>query len=81
MDDDTGTALITDRLDQFEKRADAAEARMGRIESLLTDIRVDLARKPTVAGLWGMVATTIGVAIAMVGVFVAVLAYLQAFRQ
>jgi hypothetical protein len=57
MDDDTGTALLTCRLDQFEKRADAADARMGRIEALLTEIRVDLARKPTVAGLWGMVAT------------------------
>jgi hypothetical protein len=80
MTDDAEITLITYRLDQFEKRADAADARMGRVEALLTEIRVDLARKPTVAGLWGMVATTIGVAIAMVGAFVAVLAYLQALH-
>jgi hypothetical protein len=81
MTDDADMTLTTYRLDQFEKRADAADARMARIETRLTDIRVDLARKPTVAGLWGMVAMTIGVAIAMVGVFVAVLACLQAFRH
>lgn len=80
MTDDPAMSLINYRLDQYEKHADAADARMVRVESLLTDIRVDLARKPTVAGLWGMVATTIGVAIAMIGVFVGVLTYLQAFH-
>ena len=69
------------RLDQYEKRADAADARMARVEALLTDIRVDLAKKPTVAGLWGMVAATLGVATAMIGVFVGVLTYLQAFHS
>jgi hypothetical protein len=68
------------RPDQYEKRADAADARMARVEALLTDIRVDLAKKPTVAGLWGMVAATLGVATAMIGVFVGVLTYLQAFH-
>jgi hypothetical protein len=72
--------ITTYRLDQYEKHADAADARMARIESLLTDIRLDLAKKPTVAGLWGMVATTIGVAIAMIGAFIGVLTYLQAFH-
>jgi hypothetical protein len=72
--------LTTYRLDQYEKRADAADARMIRVESLLTDIRVDLAKKPTVGGLWGMVATTLGIAIAMIGVFIGILTYLQAFH-
>lgn len=69
------------RLDQYEKRAEAADARMARVEALLNDIRVDLAKKPTVAGLWGMVAATLGVAVAMIGVFVGVLTYLQALHS
>jgi hypothetical protein len=62
--------VATYRMDQYEKRADAADARMARVEDLPTEIRVDLARKPTVAGLWGMVAATIGVSVAMVALFV-----------
>jgi hypothetical protein len=72
--------LATHRLDQFEKRADATDRRLDRIESLLTDIRLDLARKPSVAALWGMIATTVGIAAAMIGLFVGVLTYLQAFH-
>jgi hypothetical protein len=80
-DTSSGMDLTTYRLDQYEKRADAADARMIRVECLLTDIRVDLAKKPTVGGLWGMVATTtLGIAIAMIGVFVGVLTCLQAFH-
>jgi len=69
------------RLDQYEKRADAADARMARIEGLLTDIRLELAKKPSVTALWGMIATTVGIAAAMIGVFVGVLTYLQAFHS
>lgn len=78
--DEPGTPLIAYRLDQFEKRADAADARMQRIEALLTEIRFDLARKPSISGLWVMVATTIGAASIMVSVFVSVLTYLQTFH-
>jgi cytidylate kinase len=68
------------RMAAFEKRADAADARMQRVETLLTDIRLELAKKPSTATLWGILATTVGIAAAMIGVFVGILTYLQAFH-
>jgi hypothetical protein len=61
---------LTDyRLDQSEKRAEAADARMARMEQQLTQIQISLAGLATKDGLrnWGMtviaivVATGIGV--------------------
>lgn len=72
--------VTTYRLDAYERRADAADARMQRIEALLTDIRLELGRKPSVTALWGMIATTVWIAAAMIGVFVGVLTYLQALH-
>ena len=46
------------------------------IFGILTDIRVEIAKRPTTGGLWGMVATVLGVAIAMIGIFIGILAYL-----
>lgn len=45
------------RLDQFEKRADAADARMARIEDKLTEIQVTLAKVATTDYVrnWGLV--------------------------
>jgi hypothetical protein len=45
------------RLDQFEKRADAADARMARIEDKLTEIQVTLAKVATTDNVrnWGLV--------------------------
>jgi hypothetical protein len=31
------------------------------LEALLTDIRLELAREPSVSALWGMIATTVGI--------------------
>jgi hypothetical protein len=73
--------VATYRLDQYEKRADAADARMARIETLLTEIRLEIGRKPSVTALWGMIATTVGIAAAMIGVFVGVLTYLQGMHS
>jgi hypothetical protein len=64
--------VTTYRLDAYEKRADAADARMRRVEQLLTDIRTELAKKPSTTMLWGILATTVGIAAAMIGVFVSV---------
>ena len=72
--------IATYRLDAYEKRADAADARMQHVEALLTDIRLELAKKPSVTALWGMIATTVGIAVALIAVFVGVLTYLQAFH-
>jgi hypothetical protein len=65
--------LATHRLDQFEKRADATDRRLERIETLLTDIRLDLARKPSTAALWGMMSAVSGAAAATIWAFVFVL--------
>jgi hypothetical protein len=90
--------VATYRLDAYEKRADAADARMQRIEDLLVDIRlqignarsdnnlefakirVELAGLPSRGALWGMIGTTVAIAIGLIGVFVSVLTYLQAFH-
>jgi hypothetical protein len=41
---------------------------------------LDLAKKPSVTALWGMIATTVGIAVALIAVCVGVLTYLQAFH-
>jgi cytochrome c-type biogenesis protein CcmH/NrfG len=73
--------LAAYRMDAYEKRADAADARMQHIEELLTDIRVDLAKKPSSAAIWGILGTMAFVAFAIVAMFVGVLTYLQAFHH
>jgi hypothetical protein len=79
--------VVDYRLAAFEKRADAADARMQHVESLLTDIRMemvnirsDLRTLPSKAALWGMIGTTVAIAVALIAVFVSVLTYLQAFH-
>ncbi len=51
------------------------------IVQMLIDIRIYLARKPSVAAMWGMIATTVGIAAALIGLFVGILTYLQAFHD
>ena len=72
--------LATFRLEAYERRADAADARMQHIEALLTDIRLELAKKPSSNAIWGMLGTMAFIAFAIVAMFVGVLTYLQAFR-
>jgi hypothetical protein len=72
--------LATYRLDAFEKRAEAADARMQHVEALLTEIRIELARKPSTGALWGILATTVGISAALIALFVGILTYLQAFH-
>lgn len=63
------------RFANLEARATSADIRMDRIEtkldsalSLLSDIRVTLTGKPGTSALWGMVATMLGIALAMAGI-------------
>ena len=70
-------ALPSGRVREESRRRRCA---MHRVEQLLTDIRIELAKKPSTATLWGILATTVGIAAAMIGVFVGVLTYLQAFH-
>ncbi|WP_428532838.1 hypothetical protein [Rhodopila sp.] len=73
--------LATYRLEAYEKRADAADARMQHIEALLTDIRLELAKKPSSNAIWGILATMAFIAFAIVAMFVGVLTYLLTYLQ
>lgn len=65
------------RITRLEILAEQAEKRSDRTDTKLDTIIDRLAHMPTVAGLWGMVATVIGVAVGMLAAFIAILAYLQ----
>lgn len=78
---DSGMEARVARLEDDVKEIKAA---LGRLEPSLSEMngfihatlpalatRADLARLPSAAGLWGMIATVIAVALAMVGVVVA----------
>lgn len=77
--------VTTYRLDAYEKRADVADARMERIEALLMEMRMEMrvgfARLPSKTTLWGMIATVVGIAAALISVFVGVLTYLQTLHR
>lgn len=60
------------RVDALESRMDRFEGKLDRIGDGLADIRVELAKKPTTAGLWGMIATVIAVALAIAALSFAV---------
>jgi len=65
----------------LKHRADASDQRMARIEDKL-DVLIDRTSKmATVNGLWGMVATVVGLCAASVGVIVAILTWLQGFHH
>lgn len=68
---------MDERVIRLEVIAEQAERRTERIELKLDAIVDRLARLPTIAGLWGMVATVLAVAVAMIAAFIAILAYLQ----
>lgn len=53
------------RIANLEARFDRIENKLDAMGETLTEIRVELKAKPSVAGLWGMIATVIGVALAI----------------
>jgi len=65
------------RVTRIEEWAKLADARMGRIEDKLDRIGDRLAGMPTVNGLWGMIATVLGVALTLIAVVAAIFAYRQ----
>ena len=85
--------LTNYRLDEADKRADKAEARFDRIDSTLREVngtlhelkselrsmRERLAVTATQDMVWGAMATVVGLGLGLLGVFVAILTYLQAF--
>ena len=65
------------RVVRIEEWAKLAGARMGRIEDKLDRMNERLSSMPTVNGLWGMVATVLGVALTVVAIVAAIFAYRQ----
>lgn len=56
-----------ERIAKLEVRADYAEQRLIRIEDKLDRVLEKLGSMPTTNGLWGMIATVIGVGISIAG--------------
>jgi hypothetical protein len=74
MDHEPDMEPITQyRLDLADKRFEAADARMQRIKDSLTEMKIALSRLPTINGLWGMIATVIGVSLTMIALVVGIL--------
>lgn len=69
------------RLAILEHRADAADRRMERMEGKLDTLLDRTAKMPTISGMWGMIATVIGVCAASLGVVIAILTWLQGFHH
>jgi hypothetical protein len=65
------------RLTTLEQWSKIADARMARVEEKLDRVSERLAMLPTTNGLWGMIATVLGVAVTVVGVVLAAMAYRQ----
>ena len=71
-------AMSEQRLAQLESRTGSLESRIDRVEgkldsviTMLSDIRVELAKKPSSASLWTMVATVVSLSVAIAfGTFV-----------
>ncbi|WP_299437592.1 hypothetical protein [uncultured Rhodospira sp.] len=68
---------MENRITRLEVEQEHVRRDLDEIKGLLKDIGLRLARMPTVGAMWGMVATVIGVALSMIGITVAVIAYLS----
>jgi len=84
-DSTSGSGEMEQRLTRLEVLAEHTQEDVREIKNdqrtireLLTDIRVEIARRPTTSGLWTMVATVAAVAFAVIAIFIGVLTYLQA---
>lgn len=62
-----GTYGDMERVAKLEARADMTDQRLGRIEDKLDRLLERTGSLPTTNGLWGMVATVIGVGLAISG--------------
>jgi hypothetical protein len=55
------------RVDMLDKRMDRIDAKLDGMDGRLRGIELTLAKMPTVNGLWGMIATVLGIALAIAG--------------
>lgn len=62
-------------------RADQSDQRMERMEGKLDTILERVSGMPTINGMWGMVATVLGICVASVGTVIAILTWLQGFHH
>lgn len=65
------------RVTKLELIAEQTEKRFDRMQSTLDRIEQRLASMPTVGGLWGMIATVIGVSLAVLAIVAAIFAWRQ----
>lgn len=70
-----GTSGGMERIARLEARADMTDQRLTRIEDKLDKVLDRVGSLPTANGLWGMVATVIGVGLAIAGLTFAVATY------
>jgi hypothetical protein len=63
---------MEDRVIRLEEDMREVRSDQKAIRDLLTDIRLELAKKPNTGALWGMIATVIGVALAISAISFAV---------
>lgn len=68
----SGTYDGMERIAKLEARADMADQRLVRIEDKADKILEKLGGMPTTNGLWGMIATVIGVGLAIAGLTFAI---------
>ncbi|MBB4287564.1 hypothetical protein [Roseospira goensis] len=69
---------MENRITKLEVEFGYVRRDLDEIKTELKDISHRLARMPTTNGLWGMIATVIGVALTMIGITVGVIAHLTA---
>lgn len=60
------------RVTRLEEDVRDQRADWKAIRDLLTEIRIELAKKPSTGALWGMVATVLGVGLAISGLTFAI---------
>lgn len=68
--------MMESRVTRLEVEFEHVRKDLDEIKTNLKDISLRLARMPTIGGMWGMVATVIGVALSMISMTVAVIVYL-----
>lgn len=78
---DGGGSNMVSRITLLEYRAEAADQRMARMEDKLDRVLETVSKMPTINGLWGMIATVLGICIASVGTVIAILTWLQGFHK
>ncbi len=74
---ETEVALLKQRADQTDQRLDRIEGKLDRLTDAVSGISVQLGGLATKGTVWAALGTGAAIAFTVVGVFIAVLTYLQ----